>query len=156
MNYKAKIIRHVSHKACEEISAKVVKILRKMTEGMQSGDDTPLKNIWDEVCVQVQDEYSVMWDYYLETISSMIEKEVCMLDDLVIGAIWLQTDEGDDWADEIQDRIHDGEIHEYDQESVDYNLDDINEYILNEYVLITASEWTNKRIDKFKDEGYSL
>jgi len=156
MNYKDNIISHVSNEACKEVSAKVVRSLRKMTEGMQSGDDTPLKNIWDEVCVQRQDEYSVMWDAYEETILAFIEQEVRKLDELVIGAIWLQTEEGDDWADEIQDRIDDGEIEEYKQEAVDYNLDDVDKYILVEYVLKLASEWTNKRIEKYIDKGYSL
>lgn len=54
MNYKDDIIRHVANEACEEVSAKVVRSLRKMTEGMQSGDDSPLKTVWDEVCVQRQ------------------------------------------------------------------------------------------------------
>ena len=49
MNYKDSIILHISNQACESISARVVRSLRKMTEGMQSGDDTPLRNIWDEV-----------------------------------------------------------------------------------------------------------
>ena len=56
MKYKDKIIQHVAAEACKEISAKTIRALRKMTEGMQSGDDTPLRNIWDEVCVQMQTE----------------------------------------------------------------------------------------------------
>jgi len=51
-----------------------------MSDGMQSGDDTPLKNIWDEVCVQVQGEESAMWDTYSETIQSLILGEVAGLD----------------------------------------------------------------------------
>lgn len=40
MNYKDKILWYVSNEACKEVSTKVVRSLRKMTEGMQSGDDT--------------------------------------------------------------------------------------------------------------------
>jgi len=156
MNYKDKIIWHVSHEACKEISAKVVRTLRKMTKGMQSGDDTPLINIWDEVCVQVKVEQSVMWDAYEETILGLIEREVRKLDGVVIGAIWLRTDAGSDWESEIQDKIDEGEIKEWDQENVDCNLDDVGQYILQEYVLKSASDWTNKRIEKYIDEGYSL
>jgi len=123
---------------------------------MQSGDDTPLKNIWDEVCVQVQDDYSVMWDAYEDTILGLIEQQVRKLDNEVIGAIWLHTDAGSDWESEIQGKIDEGEIKEWDQEEVDYNLDEVGQYILQEHVLKSASDWTNKRIDKYIDEGYSL
>jgi hypothetical protein len=56
MKYKDKIIQYVATGACKDISAKTIRTLRKMTEGRQSGDDTPLRNIWDEVCVQMQTE----------------------------------------------------------------------------------------------------
>ena len=100
MNYKDNILWHVSHEACKEVSTKVVRSLRKMTEGMQSGDDTTLRNIWDEVCVQSQVERSVMWDAYEETILGLIEQEVRKLDEVIIGAIFLQTDAGIDQPDQ--------------------------------------------------------
>lgn len=147
-----------------------------MTEGMQSGDDTPLRNIWDEVCVQAQVEYSVLWDAYEEVILGLIEREVHKLDKSIISAIWLQTEEGEDWDEENQDAEENNIIGKnYDSEfyfiqvepkvpfieskipdTVDYDIEDVTNYILKEYVLKTASDFTNKRIEKYIDEGYSL
>lgn len=155
MYYKDKIISALAREVCERVSAKVIKNLRKVTQGMQSGDDTPLRNIWDEVCVQMKVEQSVMWDAYEETILDLIEQEVRKLDNVVIGAIWLQTDEGEDWESEIERQIEDGKINEYDV-TVGYDEGAIAEYILREYLLRAAADFTNKRIEKYIDEGYNL
>jgi hypothetical protein len=73
MHYKDKIISAYAERACTDISKKVIKDLRKMTEGIQSGDDSPLKNIWDEVCVQMQGEQSLMWEAYEDIINRLIQ-----------------------------------------------------------------------------------
>jgi hypothetical protein len=164
MNYKDNIIRRISDAACGEVSAKVVRSLRKMTEGMQSGDDTPLKNIWDEVCVQRQDGQSDMWDAYEDTILSLTENELGKLDDVIIGSIWLQTKEGQDWDGDNQDAEEENVVRQNDSnefyfvqieseahhvenkipDTVEYNLDDVARYIVEEYVLKTASGWKNR------------
>ena len=147
MIYKDKIIFHVSDSACKQASAEVVRDLRKMTEGMQSGDDTPLKNIWDEICVQMQDEQSVMWDAYEDTMLRLIEEKLRKLDNIVLGAIFLQSDAGSRWE---------GEIEESNPENVDYDIDEIARHVMNEYILQTASNWNNRRIERFLDQGSSL
>ncbi len=134
---------------------KVIRDLRKITEGMQSGDDSPLKNVWDEICVQMQTEESVMWEVYLDVISSLIKSELKPLSREILQSIWLQTNEGGDWESEIADQISEGELKEYDV-TVACNEDDIAEYILHEYILHAASDFTNKRIEKFIDEGYDV
>ena len=48
-----KILAEIARKACERISRKVILAIQKMTEGRLSGDDSGLKNLWDEVCCQV-------------------------------------------------------------------------------------------------------
>ncbi len=150
------IIQYIAENSCKEISNKVIKSLRKMTEGMQSGDDSGLKNIWDEVCVQAQSGYSGVSGAYLHTIFRLINSEIDALDKEIAWAIWLQTREGDYWADEIEDKVDDGELSYFDQKDVDYNIDDINEYVLYEYVLQKAGSFTNKRIEKAIDEGYDI
>ena len=91
MNCQDKIISDLAYTACENISRTVIRSLTKMTDGMQSGDGTFLKNIWDEVCVQVQAEESVMWDSYVDTIEVLILDKLAGLDATTKQAIWLQT-----------------------------------------------------------------
>jgi len=51
MEYKDKIIAAIAEKACEQVAAKALKSLRDEKRGLQSGDDSGLINIWDEICV---------------------------------------------------------------------------------------------------------
>ncbi|WP_080879233.1 hypothetical protein [Nitrospira sp. ND1] len=140
MNYRDNIIADLARSECETLSRKVIRSLTKMTDGMQSGDDTPLKNIWDEICVQVQGQESVMWDAYLDTIESLILGELVGLDSATKQAIWLQTDDGTDWSVENEDQ---------DGQDVPIVCEDIAKYILDGFVLLAATNWTNKRIEKY-------
>ena len=141
MEYLKNIISEIAESECNRICRKTIRSLQKMTEGMQSGDDSGLKNIWDEICVQVQSQYSFFWDAYLETINITIAYDVEQLDTPLKRAIWLQTQSGMDWTSEEEnpDSVPIGEC-------VDW---DITDYILNAFVLKTATDWKNKRIEKY-------
>jgi len=107
-----------------------------MTDGMQSGEDTQLKNVWDEVCVQVQGHESVFWEEaYIPTIRNFIVQRLERENSHTKQAIWLQTDEG---------------MEQSDDEAVDAVVDEdvIVDYILSSYVLSAAADWTNSRIEK--------
>lgn len=140
MKFRDKILSDLAEASCRSLSRKVIRSLIKMTDGMQSGDDGSLKNIWDEICVQVQGEQSVVWDSYLDTIESLIFREVAQLDETTKQLIWLQTDEGSYWSadnDEKEDK------------EVPIACDDVVQYILNSFVLSAAADWTNRRIEKY-------
>jgi len=115
-----------------------------MTSEMQSGDDSCLKNVWDEVCVQVQGQESTVWDAYLDTIRQLISAYLDELDVELKRAIWLQTDAGIDWAtneDQEDTREHDIPLPD--------DTEDITEHILAD-VLSSAADWTNARIERYK------
>lgn len=48
-----------------------------------SGDDSELTNIWEEICAQVQSEYSYHWDAYCITIDNYIESALQQAPDAV-------------------------------------------------------------------------
>src|SRR5438445_2183848 len=112
------IIWKLADRACNRISRGVVGTLQKMTEGMQSGNDSGLKNIWDEVCVQVQGQESSMLEAYLDTIRIVIVRTLPQVDLEAKQAIWLQTSNGLDW--ETNEK----------SENAPVDDDDIAEYIL--------------------------
>ncbi len=145
MDYRDKIISDIAEKECKRISRKVILALQKMTEDMQSGGDSPLKNIWDEICVQVQYQESEMWDAYLLTVSQMILPEVEKLDKHIKQAIWLQTHEGLNWDED--------ENYE-DSKTAPFCEDDITRHILHSYILTAAEDWTNKRIEKYLEGDF--
>lgn len=142
MNYRDKIISDLAEAACNRLSRKVIRSLTRMTNGMQSGDDPPLKNVWDEICVQVQGQESVMWDVYSDTIQSRLLEEVTKLDTATKQAIWLQTDESIDWSVDNEDQ------------EVPSVCEDIAQYIFDGFVLSAAGNWTNKRIEKYLERGF--
>ncbi|SLM44235.1 hypothetical protein NSND_61668 [Nitrospira sp. ND1] len=81
-----------------------------------------------------------MWDAYLDTIESLILGELVGLDSATKQAIWLQTDDGTDWSVENEDQ---------DGQDVPIVCEDIAKYILDGFVLLAATNWTNKRIEKY-------
>jgi len=110
-----------------------------MTEERQSGADSGLANVWDEICVQKQGDYSFYWDAYDETARQFALSEVTKLEPHEQAAIWLQTTEGEEWCYEDEDdREKDPVIH-----------DTVVDYIVDEYLYAAASNWTNVRIRTF-------
>jgi len=174
MEYKDKIITTVAEKACQQVAAKVIKTLRDEKKGLQSGDDSGLINIWDEICVQMQREQSEMWDLYQDMITGFVEAELCKLDSSVIESIWLQTVNGEVWDEENQSNEEaniighndDNEFYFIDiaprekfvdnviPDSVEYSTEDVTNYIVDDYILKKASDFTNKRIQKYLDSDY--
>ena len=140
MGYRDEIISGIADRDCRRVARKVVRALREMTDGMQSGDDSPLRNVWEEFCVQLQSEQSPMWSAYLDTIESIIAGEVEKLDVPRKQAIWLQTNDGMDWESENED-----------QEEAVFDVNGIVDHILHEHILTAAADWTNKRIERYLD-----
>lgn len=130
MDFRDKIISEIADAECEKISRKVILALQKNVDCLMAGDDSGLKNIWDEICVQVQDEYSYYWDSYVETVEGLIEVEVEKLSKSIREAIWLQTD--DSFESEDQNAV--------------FTDQELSRYIASEYVFSKAGDWSNRRI----------
>ena len=138
MNHQDAVIKGISDISCTKISGKVIRYFQKMKEGLQSGADTTLKNVWDEICVQVVGEESYCFSSYIDTARRYIHIEIEKLDERIKQAIWIQTDQYLD--SEEDDEKYDPSI---------YCEDDVIEYILNDFVLREAERWTNKRIENY-------
>ena len=55
-----RIVRRLAEQVCQRITRRVIRSLRELVDGLQSGDDSGLTNAWEEICVQVQGEQSVI------------------------------------------------------------------------------------------------
>jgi hypothetical protein len=100
-----------------------------------SSEDSGLKNTWDEICVQIQGEYSFHWNEYEQVIDNHLSDEIKNLNDYERFAIWLQTDKGF-YYDEDEDET---------PESYD---EDIMHYLKSE-IFKKAGNWSNHRIRKY-------
>ena len=71
--------------------------LAAMTDCRKPGGDSGLVNLWEEVCVQMQGEKSLLWDGYLDTINSLLSPSVDALNPDEKHSLWLATDGGWEW-----------------------------------------------------------
>jgi hypothetical protein len=140
MSYKDHIIRSIAKNRCKLLSVKVIHELKEMTGETLSGNDSPLENVWEEICVQAQHEESFRWEAYLETILQIINAELPCIDAAIKQAIWLQTDEGFEWSHNCEDE-EENDIY-YDEEGIAY-------YIMNEFILSEAGKYTNNHIERY-------
>lgn len=134
------IVQAVAERACR----RCVHSIRRSLQGMSaelSGEDSGLHNVWEEICVQIQYEHSVVWDMYEQTLRALVEGAVEDMAQLEQEAIWLQTDSASDWE------CNDGK----ERDPYPVFKDDIIEYILNEHLLYEAGRWTNPRIRAYID-----
>ena len=53
------IVSGIAERECHRVARRVIRRLQNIGHGyMQSGDDSPLASVWDEVCVQVRRAFS--------------------------------------------------------------------------------------------------
>lgn len=123
---------------CKDISNRVKWKLQRMHDTL-SGDDSGLINVWEELCVQVQDEHSFFWERYVETILGIIRTEVQKLNENLKKLIWFSDESNWGASDDM----------EYDEEAV-------IEYIFYHILCSIAADYTNKRIEEYlyKDSDF--
>lgn len=116
---------------------------RLQDEYLRLGDDSGLRNVWDEICVQQQLDHSFSWRAYLATIDVFIDDRVEDLKPYELDALWLLTREGDDWDNQLEE----------DRSSYPVFRSDITAYLQGE-VLSQAVNWNNERITRYRERRY--
>jgi len=133
------IVRDLARQVCRQITRRTITKLIRMTNYCLSGDDSELKNTWDEICVQVQDDQSFFWDEYVQTVSNTVAGEVMSLKPHELDAVYLQTPESWEWCDEDPAT----------REPYPVCSEDVVRHIVDNYVLPEAEKWSNPRIRAF-------
>jgi hypothetical protein len=73
----------------------------RSTRGVKvSGEDTPLRDPWDEICVQVQYSNSFHWSEYDDIVRQCVASELARSPKTHLNAMWLQTDSGCNWSND--------------------------------------------------------
>jgi hypothetical protein len=76
MTSENRIVSELAKVVCKRIARQTRMALTKMTNCRLSGEDSPLKNSWEEICVQCQGEESIFWSAYEDTTRSFARKFV--------------------------------------------------------------------------------
>jgi hypothetical protein len=108
-----------------------------------SGEDSGLKNTWDEICAQLQFEESGCWDVYDETVRGLVAYDAEKLLPHEREAIWLQTTAADDWGCED----------ESERQPYPVSTEEIVDCVVNEYICREAANWSNPRIRSYVDRS---
>jgi len=135
-----------------------VRRLKRMTDCRLPGDDPDLKNVWEEICVQVQGDESMSWHDYVELIESILIPAVDALDAIEQRIVWLATAGGQEWKPEVKALADDG--HDTagagsgnagiaaDLANPPVDAGEIVEY-LKEILLVEAEEFANENIRRY-------
>lgn len=129
------------------VARRVVRTLAKMRDGLQSGADSGLASVWDEICVQIQGRESVLWQAYDGTVRAMVSREVQGLPPAVLSALWLQTRRGEEW---LEDEEEGDEVNRL--PGIPYDVGDVVDHVVG-MVYGIAAQWSNHRIRAYLGDG---
>jgi hypothetical protein len=132
---ESEIVKALASEVAGRITRRCMAELRKL-DGLYQGDSTVLRNFWEELCVQIQYDQSVLWDAYDDCIQEMVRVQVQNLPRHEREALWLQSDAGCDW-------LFDDES---EREAYRVTLDDVVEHLKSKHLYAAAGSWTNPRI----------
>ena len=138
MSTKRKLAEVSADQLVDRIVRRVISGLQRLKNCRLSGDDSGLENTWDEICVQVQEEESIYWDAYDETVRMFVDAELRKLTPAAMQVVWLQTEAGWDWSD-------DDSSDEESQREIPACRDDVIPYIVKK-IYDCAADWSNRRI----------
>lgn len=139
------IINAVADEAANRLTCQIIQWLQTLPAEL-SGKGSGLKNVWEEICVQVQGEESLLWDAYKETVTNDFRAKLDQLKLHEQLALWLQTDSGLRWWDEYDEK----------QDNAATAPIDIEDVVLHlwGYAWKAADEYENRRIRRFLDDRY--
>jgi hypothetical protein len=147
MSPESRIAAELADATCKRVARQVRHALQRMTDCRLSGEDSGLKNTWEELCAQVQFQESFAWPAYEEIVQLLLGNHVRSLRRFELEAVWVQTKTGQDWLfdDDAQDHTLDPRPPINESEVVDH--------LREEYVHKEAADWSNPRIRDYLDRS---
>jgi hypothetical protein len=100
---RPELTRLIEAKFARYVGRVIEDIKRLPSSCMLSGDDSPMRDVWEEWVVQVQGIESIYCDAYEETIRAICRGVAEALPREEQGLLWLWTDEYYDWLSEAED-----------------------------------------------------
>jgi hypothetical protein len=148
MSYQSCFLRRLANVECERIARKAIRYLQSLNHIHLLGDDSGLENVWEEICVQEQGQYTWAWPAYEMEIERSVHYDVEHLSALKQELIWIQTPESDEWDGDAEDAALTAPVY----------LGDITRHIVNAHVRRMAREYKNRRTCQYLERlsGYDL
>lgn len=109
--------------------------------------DSGLRNVWEEIVVQVRGEQTPFWDAYEAAMRDAVLSALASLCAADRNALWLKTDAGWDWRYDQDEESEEIKAPPVDDE-------DIVTYIIKERLIKMADDFSNPRVEEFLYPGY--
>lgn len=139
------LLEVLARDATKRVTGAAIRKLQRMREGhLHSGPDSGLRDVWDEICVQVQGSRSVLWNHYEGVAWSVVRSLLGEVSRVELHAVWVQTRGGEEWLDDGDDSPT--------GEDRPYVEDEVVEYLLKA-LLRRAGDWSNARIRSYVEGG---
>lgn len=139
MNSTYQVLSAFAQERISKMASQIIRQLQGFKETL-SGEDSGLENTWDEICVQLQGEFSYQWDLYEDIVLDLIEEAVNKMATHEQLAIWLETESSYFYVEEEDDLES-----KYDPNAVCHHIKNI--------IFKKAGEWRNKRIRRYIERG---
>ena len=97
MRFEATALHYWAEKIRNKLVDQAIHELINETQFNLSGDDSCLKNAWEEICAQVQIEESVLWSSYTDHIESIFLTMLAAMPRVEVETLWAISDSGWDW-----------------------------------------------------------
>lgn len=120
--------------------------LKNYRDNLPSGPDSGLKNVWEEICVQVQGEQSFFWDGYRDMAIGHLAGRVRALPAIKQRLLWVGSPGGMDWIDE-HDESEDNTVPGTTVPTGD--ADEIANWLFDEHLIPLADRYGNRRIERY-------
>ena len=149
MRIEQHIVSAWAEQLAEKLIQDAIEALQKMDSAEMLSGDSGLKNVWEEICVQVQGEQSFFWDTYVETMEGLLEGYAELLNPDARMALWAVTDQG--W-----DYIADHHADEQGAAQAPLDMHAIVD-LLRDKLLAAAADFSNQRVERFlarHEEGF--
>ncbi len=147
--YKS-LIRQYANAVADKVCDGVIEDLKQITITL-SGEDSGLRNTWEEICVQVQGEESFFWDEYQTIMHDAILGALLAVEQRDLASLWLQSEEGWSWHWDIEnaDSAIVNDAPKAEVTDIPFDQEDIAKYILQKHLMVRAEDYSNQRIAAF-------
>jgi hypothetical protein len=153
--YKS-LIQQYANAVADKVCDGVIEDLKQITTTL-SGEDSGLRNTWEEICVQVQGEESYFWDEYQTVMHDAILGALLAIEQRDLASLWLQSEEGWSWLWDVEnaDSSIDNDATKAEVTEIPFDQEEIAKYILQKHLMARAEEFSNRRIAAFlgNDDG---
>ena len=141
-----KLLREYGSMIAAHIVRATARDPKKYQDNLPSGPDSGLKNVWEEICVQVQGEQSFFWNVYRDMAIGHLAVRVRALPAIKQRLLWIGSPGGMDWIDE-HDESEDNTVPGTTVPIGDPN--EIANWLFDEHLIPLADRYGNRRIERY-------